>query len=229
MNSQVMATQAADLLVSISQVTSIHPTLTAQLSQHPIERRAAQQLERVGRFGEAAQYWQHQANRLIEGLPAPAAESSSDEWNRALAMAHLYRAVECWILAIPQQGDEARSQAVQQATRLLSFGIVDEVLMLRIATQLLQGNDRRSVCEWLLACAQACPPASPERAILVAHAARAAEALQSDRARRAAVAAPARGSPCPTDLGAAVSTTQRCGSTARRLSSACRFGFRRGY
>ena len=179
MNSQVMATQAADLLVSISQVTSIHPTLTAQLSQHLIERRAAQQLERVGRFGEAAQYWQHQANRLIEGLPAPAAESSSDEWNRALAMAHLYRAVECWILAIPQQGDEARSQAVQQATRLLSFGIVDEVLMLRIATQLLQGNDRRSVCEWLLACAQACPPASPERAILVAHAARAAEALQA--------------------------------------------------
>lgn len=112
-------------------------------------------------------------------MPPPAAETEVDQWNRALALAHLYRAVECWSLAIPQVGDEARNQAIQLSTRLLSFGVVDEILALRIAGLLLQGSDRRAVCDWLRSCAQACPQAHPERAILVVHSARAAEALQS--------------------------------------------------
>jgi hypothetical protein len=53
MNAQVMATEAADLLVSVNQVTSIHPTLAGQVSQHWIERRAAQQLERIGRLSRS--------------------------------------------------------------------------------------------------------------------------------------------------------------------------------
>ncbi|MBL9040195.1 MAG: tetratricopeptide repeat protein [Myxococcales bacterium] len=179
MNAQVMATEAADLLVSVNQVTSIHPTLAGQVSQHWIERRAAQQLERVGRYHEAAQFWQTQANRLLETLPAPATESDTDQWTRALALAHLYRAAECWVQAVPQHGDEARTQAIGLATRLLGFGVADEVLALRMTTLLLQGSDRRAVCDWLLSCAQACPQANPERASLVIHAIRAAEALQA--------------------------------------------------
>ena len=179
MNSRVMASQAADLLISISQVISISPTVAGQVSQHLIERRAAQQLEHIGRHREAAYFWQSQANRLLESLPPPAAETEVDQWNRALALAHLYRAVECWSLAVPQVGDEARNQAIQLSTRLLGFGVVDEILALRIAGLLLQGSDRRAVCDWLRSCAHACPQAHPERAILVVHSARAAEALQS--------------------------------------------------
>jgi len=179
MHSQVMATQAADLLIGVGQVLSIHPTLTGQVSQHVVERRAAQQLERLGRYNEASLQWQSQANRLLSALPPPAAETETDQWNRALALTHLYRAAECWTLAVPQLGEEARTQAIGLSTRLLGYGVVDEVLALRIATLLLQGSDRRTVCDWLQSCAQACPPTHPDRAALVVHATRAAEALQA--------------------------------------------------
>lgn len=179
MNAQVMADQAVELLVQIHQVFATTPTLAAQVCQHLVERRTAQQLERLGRYSDAAAFWQHQANRLLEALPAPAAETEIDQWNRALAIAHLYRAVECLTLAVPQSGDEARSEAIRLSTRLIGFGVVDEVLALRIAGLLHQGSDRRQVCDWLRSCAQACPQAHPDRAILLVHAARAAEALQS--------------------------------------------------
>lgn len=179
MNAQVMAEQAADLLLRIHQIVSAAPTLGSQVMQHLVERRAAQQLERFGRYNEAAGFWQAQANRLLEALKAPAAETETDLWNRALALAHMYRAVECLTLAIPQSGEEASTEAIRLSTRLIGFGVVDEVLALRIACLLHQGSDRRMVCDWLRSCAQACPQAHPERAILLVHAARAEEAIQS--------------------------------------------------
>ncbi|HMU38719.1 MAG TPA: tetratricopeptide repeat protein [Pseudomonadota bacterium] len=176
-HAQVLEDPLTDVLVSAERAVHLHPTMASQLGAYVLERRAAEQLERAGRFQEAAQHFERQAERLLAELPPPASESGADEWTRAVALSLLYRAVDSWLLAIPNHGETARTKALEQATRLLGLGVVDEVLALRLSAELWQGSDRRAVCEWLWSCAQACPQAHPERLSLLVHAARAAEAM----------------------------------------------------